>query len=433
MKYFDWMPPEAVHVSFVLFLSFLIGLEREERKSAEGHYSFGGVRTFPLIGLIGYAIGLLSGGGAVPQALVSQAQVSEALVPQAVGFAVIGVFLMISYWHKLTTSQYSGITSEMSGLATYLVGALVYDGQYWIATTLTVTSVILLELKAGLENLARRIEPSDILTFAKFMMLSAVTLPLLPDTPLTEFNINPFRTWLVVVAVSGISYGSYVLQRLMKGEGGILPAAILGGAYSSTVATVALARRSKEEEQPHLFSGGILIASGMMYLRLAVLLAIFNRGLVERLGVPFAVLGLLAMGAGWLWSRRGDASALETRAAVPRNPLEISAALFFAALFVVMLVATHYAATYLGNTGVYALAAVMGVTDVDPFIMGLTQSSPALTPLPVAAACILIAAASNNLIKGIYAYALASRRTGMLSLGLLSGLAALGLVPLFLL
>jgi len=405
-------------VSFVLFLSFLIGLEREERKGTDGAHSFGGVRTFPLIGLVGYILSLLSGGN---------------IFVQAIGFAVIGMFLMISYWHKLTTSQYSGITSEMSGLATYLVGPLVYHEQYWIATTLTVTSVILLELKGGLENLARRIGPGDILTFAKFMALSAVVLPLLPDTPLTQFALNPFKAWLVVVAVSGISYGSYVLQRLMKGEGGIIPAAILGGAYSSTVATVALARRSRGEEQPHLFSGGILIASGMMYLRLAVLLAMFNRSLLERLGVPFVALGLFAMGAGWLWSRRGGPGALKTSAPEPRNPLEISAALFFAALFVVMMMATHFAATYLGNAGVYTLAGVMGVTDVDPFIMGLTQSSPALTPLNVAAACILIAAASNNLIKGLYAYSLGSRRAGVFSLAFLSGLAALGLVPLLLL
>ena len=418
MKYFQWMPPEAVHVSFVLFLSFLIGLEREERKGTDGAHSFGGVRTFPLIGLVGYIVSLLSGGN---------------IFVQAIGFAVIGMFLMISYWHKLVTSQYSGITSEMSGLATYLVGPLVYHEQYWMATTLTVASVILLELKAGLESLARRIAPSDILTFTKFMALSAVVLPLLPDTPLTQFALNPFKTWLVVVAVSGISYGSYVLQRLMRGEGGIIPAAILGGAYSSTVATVALARRSKGEEQAHLFSGGILIASGMMYLRLVVLLALFNRGLLERLGAPFVALGLCAMGAGWLWSRRGDASALKTSATEPRNPLEISAALFFAALFVVMMMATHFAATYLGNAGVYTLAGVMGVTDVDPFIMGLTQSSPALTPLNVAAGCILIAAASNNLIKGLYAYSLGSRRTGVFSLAFLSGLAALGLVPLLLL
>ena len=417
MKYLEWMSPEWVQVLFVLFLSFLIGLEREERKDSEGHYSFGGVRTFPLIGLIGYSMGLISGGE---------------LLPQALGFAVVAGFLMISYWHKLTSSTYSGVTSEMSGLTTYLVGALVYHQMFWIATTLTVSSIILLELKSGLENLAKRIETTDILTFAKFLLLSSVILPLLPDAQFSQFQINPFKTWLVVVAVSAISYGSYVLQRLTRGQGGIILAAFLGGAYSSTVTTVALARRSKSENQPHLFSGGLLIASGMMYLRLAVLLALFNQELMARLSLPFLGLGIFAVGVGWLWSTRRDESELKLISeSKPKNPLEISAALLFALLFVVMLIATHFAIVYLGEGGVYTLAAVMGVTDVDPFIMGLTQATPTLTPLHVASSGILIAASSNNVIKGIYAFALSSRRTGTMSLAFLLVLAALGLLPLF--
>ncbi len=416
MNLFGSMPPEWAHVLFVLFLSFLIGLEREERKDRDGHYSFGGVRTFPLIGLIGYSMSELSGGD---------------LLPQAIGFAVVGGFLMISYWHKLTTSSSSGVTSEMSGLATYLVGAFVYHEMFWIATALTVSSLLLLELKEGLESLAKRIESTDILTFAKFLFLSAVILPLLPDVPYTPFQINPFKTWVVVVAVSGVSYGSYVLQRLTREKGSVILAALLGGAYSSTVATVALARRSKDQEQPHLFSGGMLIASGVMYLRLAVLLALFNQALMEKLAIPFVVLAIIAMLAGWIWSRRSDAIALKAGQAVePKNPLEIRAALFFALLFVGMLVATHLAVTYLGRSGVYTLAAIMGVTDVDPFIMGLTQSAPLMTPLHVASDGILIAAASNNVIKGIYAYALSSRKTGVQSLVLLLGLAVLGLLPL---
>lgn len=416
MKYLEWMSPEWVQVLFVLFLSFLIGLEREERKDNEGHYSFGGVRTFPLIGLIGYSMGLLSGGE---------------LLPQALGFAVVAGFLMISYWHKLTTSTYSGVASEMSGLTTYLVGSLIYHQMFWIATTLTVSSIILLELKAGLESLAKRIQTTDILTFAKFLLLSSVILPLLPDTPFSQFQINLFKTWLVVVAVSAVSYGSYVLQRLTKGQGGIILAAFLGGAYSSTVATVALARRSKVENQPHLFSGGILIASGMMYLRLAVLLALFNQELMAKLSIPFVGLGGLAVGIGWLWSRRRDANELKLISeSEPKNPLEISAALLFALLFVVMLIATHFAIVYLGERGVYTLATIMGVTDVDPFIMGLTQATPSLTPLHVASSSILIAASSNNVVKGIYAFALSSRQTGTMSLAFLSGLAVLGLMPL---
>jgi uncharacterized membrane protein (DUF4010 family) len=84
----------------------------------------------------------------------------------------------------------------------------------------------------------------------------------------------------------------------------------------------------------------------------------------------------------------------------------------------------------LGKAGVNTLAAIMGVTDVDPFIMGLTQAAGTLTPVKVAAGAILIAASSNNIVKGIYAYSLADRKTGVQSLLFLAGLAVAGLVPL---
>jgi len=416
MNYFDWLPPELVQILSVLFLSFLIGLEREERKEKDDRFSFGGVRTFPLIGLIGYSMGLLSGGQ---------------FLPQAIGFGVVSGFLMISYWHKLTSSSYSGVTSEMSALTTYIVGALIFHDMFWIATALTVSSLVLLELKTGLENLARRIESTDILTFAKFLLLSSVVLPLLPNTTFSQFHINPFKTWLVVVAVSAVSYGSYVLQRLIKGQGGVILAAILGGAYSSTVTTVALARRSKSEGLSYLFSGGILMASGMMYLRLVILLALFNRELMNKLALPFIVLGATAIIVGWIWAKRSEESSLNTpQQTEPKNPLEISAALVFALLFVSMVVLTHLSIEYLGNAGVYTLATIMGITDVDPFIMGLTQAVPSLTPLHVASSCILIATASNNVVKGIYAFMLSSRQTGIPSLCFLLGLSVLGLIPL---
>jgi uncharacterized membrane protein (DUF4010 family) len=211
----------------------------------------------------------------------------------------------------------------------------------------------------------------------------------------------------------------------------VLLAGFLGGVYSSTVTTVALAKRAAREKRPHLFSGATLVASGMMYLRLAVLVTLFNRNLVAMLGVPFVVLAVLALVAGWLWSRIPDATSGDIqREYQPRNPLEMRAALSFAAIFVVILVVTHWVTTYMGKSGVYALAAVMGVTDVDPFIMGMTQSAGGSTALTVAAGAILIAAASNNVVKGIYAYSMSDRPTGVRSLALLAGLAVAGLVPL---
>jgi len=337
----------------------------------------------------------------------------------------------MSYWHKLSAGGLPGVTSELAGLVTYVVGALVFHQYFWIATTISVATMLLLQMKAALEGLTRRIAPDDIFTFTKFLLLTAVILPILPNAQFTPFHINPFKTWLVVVAVSGVSYASYVLQRWTRSEGGVILAALLGGAYSSTVTTVVLAKRASGQPHTHLYAGGILIASGMMYLRLAALLAIFNRELMHALAPAFAVLGALAIGAGWLWSRReGTVSDTSDSQTEPGNPLELSAAFLFALLFLAILVATELAIVYLGDSGVYSLAAIMGVTDVDPFIMGMTQAAGTSTPVPVAASAILIAAASNNAVKGVYAWYFAKAATGRQSLWLLGALAALGLIPL---
>jgi uncharacterized membrane protein (DUF4010 family) len=413
MELYKQVPAEVVKILLVLFLSFLIGLEREEHKVSGGTYSFGGVRTFPLIGLIGYSLALVSG---------------IQLIPLTIGFAVIASFLLLSYWHKIT-SEGAGVTTEMSGLATFLVGALICYGHFWVATTLCVASLLLLDLKVALERLAVRVGQHEILTFAKFLLLTGVILPVLPNQEFSQFHLNPFKTWLIVVAISTISYASYVLQKVTKKQGGIVLSALLGGAYSSTATTIVLARRAMREKRPRLFAGSILLASGMMYLRLAALVTLFNRQLMSVLIGPFLILAGLAIGIGWLWTRIPGGKADEVDGEYqPKNPLELLTAFIFAALFLAMLVATQEALTHLGQAGVNTLGAIMGVADVDPFVMGMTQATSALTR--VAAVAILIAASSNNAAKGIYAFSLADRKTGIQSLVFLATLAALGLVPI---
>jgi len=414
----QFLPEEGIKIVLVLFLSFLVGLEREEHKTSHSHYSFGGVRTYPLIGLIGYAVALMS---------------NRQLLPEILGFLVVGGFLMLSYWYKVRTYQTGdmpGVTSELSGLVTYLVGALIVRDYFWIATTLTVASILLLELKEALEGLTKRIAPNEILTFTKFMLLTAVILPVLPNQDFGRFSINPFKTWLVVVAVCAISYASYLLMRITK-ESGILFSAVLGGIYSSTATTVALAKRSASERRPHLFAGATLLASALMYLRLVILVGIFNRDLVRLIGGPFLALAGAAAIAGILWSRRTDGHSEKLhRKFEGHNPLELRAALFFAGLFLLLLVLTKLAFSYLGSSGAYILGAIMGVADVDPFVMSMTQAeAPAVEPNVIAGA-IVIAAASNNAAKGIYAYIFGDRKTGRESLLLLVLLAIAGLVPI---
>jgi uncharacterized membrane protein (DUF4010 family) len=323
-----------------------------------------------------------------------------------------------------------GVTSELSGLVTYLVGALVCHDYFWIATTLTVASMLLLELKEVLEGLTKRIAPHEILTFTKFLLLTAVILPVLPNQPFGRFLINPFKTWLVVVAVSTVSYGSYLLLQVTKGSG-IQLSAVLGGIYSSTATTVALAKRSTRESRPYLFSGSMLLASAFMYLRLTILIGIFNWNLMRLLAVPFLFLAAAAVIVGLLWARRRDGSVEELhRQYQQQNPLEMRAAFFFAGIFLVILIVTKLVFSYLGSRGAYILAAVIGFADVDPFIMSMTQAAGSTAQLSVSAGAIVLAAASNNLAKGIYALFFGSRSAGRQGFFLLVLLALAGLFPL---
>jgi uncharacterized membrane protein (DUF4010 family) len=417
-KLLQILPPEGLKILLTLFLSFLIGLEREERRAAGQRNSFGGVRTFPLIGLTGYALTFLSG---------------DQYLPLTFGFGVIGAFLWLSYKHKLETYDEAGVTTEVSALITFVIGALVSRDQLWIATTIAVVSMLLLELKEFLKNLTTKIPATEILTFTKFLLLTFVILPIVPNKDYGPFAVNPFKAWLIVVAISGVSYGSYLLEKLSKGQRGVRLSALLGGLYSSTLTTVVIAKESKAAVAPHTYAGGILIASGVMYFRFLALIGFFNLELMNRLLVPFVILGAIGVAGGWAWSSFSDGAGTETKAPPSsKNPLEIGSAFLLGLVFLAVLVATNFALIHLGSGGIYAMAVVSGLAPVDPFIMGLTQTAGKMTSMSLATGGVIVAAASNNFAKAFIALALADRKTGRQSLILMLALTLLGLLPLIL-
>ena len=185
------------------------------------------MRAFPIIGLIGYSLALLSG---------------TQLTLIAVGFAVMGSFLWLSYQHKLQSYKETGVTTELSALVTYVIGALVSRDQFWIATTLAILAMLLLELKDFLETLATKIPGQEILTFTKFLLLTCVILPFVPDQIFTRFAVNPYKTWLIVVAIS--LHGSYLLERAAKAQEHTARG-VAWRAYSSTFTTFAMAKRAR--------------------------------------------------------------------------------------------------------------------------------------------------------------------------------------------
>lgn len=401
------LPPELAGFLLALALGLLIGIEREEHRPKGP----GGIRTFPLLAIIGF--------------LLTKAFPLTPL-PFAVGLATLGALLAICHWHTSRLGE-PGLTTEAAALLTVVLGACAAREMYWIAIAAGVIAALLLQEKTSLEGLASRLPREELRTLIRFLLISGVILPAVPDQSFTTFEINPFTAWLVVVAVCGVSYGSYLLQRWV-GEGrGLLLSGILGGAYSSTATTVVLARRSKLQPAAHgAFAGGIVVATGVMYIRLWILLRLFAPTLAATLTVTFAVMAAAALVTGAVLSRRRPTAAADGSQADPAravgNPLELRPALTFAGIFLAILVVTKLVADRFGGVGVLVMAAIMGAADVDPFILGLTQTAGAGIALDTAALAIVIAAATNNLMKGVYATVFGDRRTGLLSLALLTSL-----------
>jgi uncharacterized membrane protein (DUF4010 family) len=400
----DSLPQLAMQLLVVLGIGLLIGAEREHDQSEreeEGHRQFGGVRTFPLIALAGYLLSV------DPFAYTA-------------GLLVLGGLLGLSYRRKSERGRV-GLTTEMAALVIYGIGPIVQAGVMWLAVAAGILTLLLLQLKQPMERLVRQLPDEEIFTFTQFALVTAVVLPLLPDRDYTQFAINPFRAWLVVVAVASISYLSYLLQRWRGGRSGLFLAAVLGGAYSSTATTVALARQARvQPAQARILSGAVIAATGMMYLRLIILIWLFAPALGLAVVGPFLLMAIGALAAG-SWSLRRSSPSASTPPLSATNPLQLGNALLFAAIFVGIEALTWLATQRLGEAGLFALAAIMGTAGIDPFILSVTQHADLV--VRQGALAVAIAVASNNLFKGLYAWRIGGPTLGRRALGGLALLA----------
>jgi uncharacterized membrane protein (DUF4010 family) len=240
----------------------------------------------------------------------------------------------------------------------------------------------------------QKIDNEELIIFAKFLILSVIILPILPrDNVIPYVSISPFKIWIAVVVVSTISYISYILQKYFLSSSGIVVTAILGGVYSSTATTVVLAKKHIS----NLIEGSIVLATGIMYIRLLVIIAIFNISLAKSLLLPFVSLFLASIVI--FYMLRGKDDNMDTT--FNSNPLEIEVAFIFAGLFIIMALVTEYVTSHFGNIGLQMLSGIVGFTDIDPFILSLVQGKYNVTNSDLIQA-ILIAVASNNILKAIY-------------------------------
>ncbi|HTB30588.1 MAG TPA: DUF4010 domain-containing protein [Bacteroidia bacterium] len=393
------IPTDLIRFLLVVVFSLLIGLEQRRHYINEAPESvFGTDRTFTLIGITGFILYSVS---------------PQSMLPFIIGAIIIGGLLSVYYFQKIKVQQKFGMTSLVTALITYSLAPLVFTQPKWLVLLIVVSVLVISEIKETLLKFSKKFDNDEFITLAKFLILAGVILPLLPDEPISAvINISPYKFWLAIVVVSAISYISYLLRKFVFPETGILLTGVLGGLYSSTATVVILARKSKENVDGNRIVAAMFLAITMMYLRLFILAAFFNMEVAVKLLPYFIVLIiisiLIAVYFSVLKKTIVDKSTEIVSPEVHQNPLEFKTAVLFGGLFILFAMVTGFVVGHYGAHGAQTLAFVVGVTDIDPFIINLFQGKWNLDVLVITFA-VLNAITSNNVLKMIYALTLSDK------------------------
>ncbi len=370
-----------------LLLGGLVGVEREFKKQREKKAFFGGVRTFTLISLFGALSGALSSKFGLPLVYIS----------------FFGLVLLIGISELLERAP--GLTSEISGLITYLIGLLSYTGNYQLAALLTISVLTVLSFKEQMHTFVKHLTLEDLYAFLKFAAVTVVIYPLLPDR--SFYGVNPREVWTMVVVISSIDFLGYILTKF-AGEKGVLIAGLIGGLVSSTAVTATFSPLARIN--PILtreYAAGIVGASAIMFPRMTVLAAIISPGFAKYLVIP----SLIAFGFGVVYAYWLTKKTSKRQAQVNvSNPFELSTAFKFGLFYAFILFVSREALKYFGNFGLYAVAALSGLSDVDPLTLSVSKlfASGAVALIPAVIA-VLLSAFVNTLFKWFLTISMGTR------------------------
>ncbi|MBI5476725.1 MAG: MgtC/SapB family protein [Ignavibacteriales bacterium] len=383
MSTFEWT--FELRFAVALVLGLLIGLERESASSDRKFQYFAGVRTYTLISLYGFGC-----------AWLHHINVAMAL---PIGMISVTALAVVGYLAKLKDGRI-GSTSEVVALVTFLIGVLTVLADVWVAMSLGIISTILLSEKADLDNFVEKLDKSEFLAVLKFLLVTVIILPVLPNQEYTQFKLNPTRVWQIVIMVSTIGFVGYFLIKKFGSRVGLWLSGLLGGIASSTAVTVATARIAKQTPekcgdalQASIFAGSV------MYLRILVLIWLINPVFVAFIWWKMVLLSIVGMVLVFgIKSKHIHAD--ESQVTPLQNPFEIRPAMMFALFFVGLSAITILTNKFFGDAGLLALSAITGVTDIDPFILSLVQQASSVQHIFVSA--IIMAAMSNTIMKGFY-------------------------------
>jgi uncharacterized membrane protein (DUF4010 family) len=387
-----------------LLIGALVGIEREKHKAAEHPASFGGLRTFILFAEAGAVGAWLSQHLDTPWLFIATVL--------AVTVAVVTAYVL----ENRMKPDSLGLTTEISAITVCLLGGMVMYGYAELAVALGILTSAVLAFKQPLHGIVQKLGTDDLYAGLKLLIATFIVLPLLPAEPVDPLQaLNPQKLWLLVILISGLSLVGYVAVRWLGAAHGAAVTGLSGGLVSSTAVSLSFARQSRTDADPlagDTLAAGILIAWAVMFARVVITVAIVYAPLVANVLVPFAAMGVAtAILAGvfyWLGASRKRPLAPSEQVKV-KNPFSLMSATKFGLLFALVLVVVKLTERYAPAEGLYVVAAVAGLTDVDAITLSMAEFARQSADRGTAAAAIAIAALSNTLVKCGMVVALGSR------------------------
>lgn len=412
--------PLLLRLAVALGVGLIVGIERgwNSRLEASGQRT-AGLRTFALAGLLGGVLAALA--GADPVVL-------------AAGLVVVGGFVIAVYVVTAPGMQDFGMTTELALVTTFALGALAVLGAPFEAAAAAILIALVLGLKTEAHRLLHGLGRDEVMATLQLLLIAAVLVPLLPNRPMGPWDINPRVVGMLVLLIAGLSYLGYFAVRVFGARLGVLLTALFGGLSSSTAVTVAYARRARDAV-PHarLYGAGIALAAAMMTPRVMLEVGVVNRGLLPGLLPTLGTLAVVPLAAvAWI-NLRSHSPDVEHEVRLG-NPLQLRAAITFGVLLSLLFIAGDVLERNFGDAGIYTMAALAGLVDVDAISLSLARAAAQELDPATAQRSIVIALLVNTTSKAVLAAllggaAVARTATAALGVALVAG-AAVAMVTL---
>lgn len=380
-------PRLFTRLAVALAIGMLVGLERGWREhKGEENVHVAGVRTFGLTGMLGALWAMLA----------------ENMGNLLLGFAFVAFAALMITSHIISVRREGdyGLTTVVAALITFALGALAMRGYETAAAAVAVVTATLLGLKPILHSWVERLERKELYAIFKLLLISVVVLPALPDKGFGPWQaLNPYEIWLMIVLIAAISFVGYFAMKVAGPKRGLGLTGLFGGLISSTAVTVDFSKMGKEiDDLRPVLSAGILVASGTMFPRILLISSIVYPPLVYKLALPLGVMAVVCYAsAAWLWWKVSDAKT--SKDLNSRGSFELKIAFAFGALLTTIMFLSRALLAWMGDAGLYLLAATSGLTDVDAITLSSSRMAGTQIAIDVAANAIMIAAFVNTLVK----------------------------------